>query len=182
MYNKITTGGVIDINNINLAEEKKTDRISDKEIFSWNAPSFAREHKGPKWFVLAALIIVFVIGYSAWQQDWFVIGITVIVSAVMFWYVFSVHPKDVSYKITPMGIYVDEKFYPFAEIHSFWMVYNNNVKTIYFALIKKYLPTIAVSLENIDPLLVKGYFLKHVPEQERRGESLVDKLIRIIGL
>lgn len=175
-------GGELEQKDINFVGGEKKEMISDKEIFSWIAPNFTREHKDPKWFITAAVIILAAIGYSVWQQDWFVIGIIVIVSAVMFWYVFSVHPRDVSYKITPMGIYVDDRLYPFSEIHSFWMIYNNNVKTIYFALIKKYLPTVVVSLENVDPLLVKGFLLKKIPEQERRGESLVDKFTRVVGL
>ena len=176
-------GGDINQKNINLAQGAEIKRkISDKEIFSWQAPSFSRKNKDPKWYVISIIFILIAIGYSVWQKDWYVIGIIVIVSAIMFWYVFSVHPKDVSYKITPMGIYIDDKLYPFSEIHSFWMVYNGNVKSLYLALVKKYLPTVVIGMENVDPLLIKGFLLKKIPEQEKRGESLVDKFTRIAGL
>jgi hypothetical protein len=175
-------GGQPDQKNINLAEGAKGEMVSDKEIFSWSASGLEKEHRSARWYIAAACIILAAIAYSVWQQDWFVIGIIVVVSAILFWYVFSVHPQEVSYRITPMGIYVDDRLYPFSEIHSFWMVYNNNVKTMYFALVKKYLPTIVVSLENVDPLLVKGFLLKKIPEQESRGEGLVDKFTRVLGL
>ncbi|MDD3480883.1 MAG: hypothetical protein PHW75_01500 [Patescibacteria group bacterium] len=168
--------------NINLAGEAKKENISDKVIFEWSAPNFSKSDKTTRWYLIASVIIIAIIGYSAWQRDWFVIGITIVVSAILFWYVHSVTPHDVSYRLTPMGIYTDDRFYPFSEMHSFWMVYNQNVKNLYVALQKKYLPTLVLSLEDIDPVILKGYLVKKIPEQEDRGESTVDKISRIIGI
>jgi hypothetical protein len=178
-------GGKEPVKNINLArsnEEKPQSKVSEKTVFEWNAKSFERNEKTTKWYLAVALFITVIIAYSAWQRDWFVIGITIVVSAVLFWYIHSVTPQEASYKLTPIGIYVDDRFYPFDDIHSFWMVYNQNVKNLYIAFTKKYLPTLIVSLENIDPVILKGYLLKKIPEQEKRGESLVDKFTRIAGL
>lgn len=156
--------------------------IAKKTVLSWKAPSFKKSERTTKWYLIAGLIVACLIAYSAWQGDWFIIVITIIVSAVMFWYVHTVNPTEVSYRITPVGLYVDDKFHPFAEMHSFWMVYNDTVKNVYIAFRKKYLPSLVVNTENIDPVLLKGYLLKKIPEQEGRDESLVDKLIRAIGL
>jgi hypothetical protein len=185
LYNQIMPGGKKKTKNINLAQDaqdRKEKSISEREIFSWEAKDFERASIDTKWYVVASVLIVALIGYSVWQRDWFVIGIIVVVSAVMFWYIFSVKPKNVSYKITPVGIHVDGRLYPFSEIHSFWMVYNDRVKSLYIAFTKKYLPTLVVGLENIDPVILKGFLLKKIPEQEKRGESLVDKFTRIARL
>ncbi len=170
-------------NKINLLDDKaENEKLSEKILFSWEAPSFKSSDKTLKWYFIASFIILAIIVYSAWQKDWFIIGIVVIVSAVMFWYIHSVTPNNVNYKLTPMGVYVDDRFYPFSEMHSFWMVYNQNVKNLYIAFIKKYLPTLTINLENIDPVIFRGYLLKKIPEQEKRGESLIDKLTRVIGI
>lgn len=167
--------------NINLAGVP-TQTVSDKVVLNWSAPSFQKNDKTTRWYLSAGLIIVLLIAYSAWQQDWFVIVVTIIVSAVMFWYIHSISPHNVSYRVTPIGFYLDEKFYPFSEMHSFWMVYNESVKNIYIAFNKKYLPSLIINIEAVDPVILKGYLLKKIPEQEDRGESLADKLTRIIGL
>jgi len=170
-------------NKINLLDDKaENEKLSEKILFSWEAPSFKSSDKTLKWYFIASFIILAIIVYSAWQKDWFIIGIVVIVSAVMFWYIHSVTPNNVNYKLTPMGVYVDDRFYPFSEMHSFWMVYNQNVKNLYIAFTKKYLPTLTINLENIDPVIFRGYLLKKIPEQEKRGESLIDKLTRVIGI
>lgn len=166
---------------INLAGKKQSS-VSDKIVLNWEAPSFQKNDRTIKWYLGALVIIVALIAYSAWQQDWFVIGVTIVVSAVMFWYIYSINPRDVVYKITPIGFYVDDKFYPFSEMHSFWMVYNESVKNIYIAFNKKYLPALIVNIEAIDPVILEGYLLKKIPEQEDRGENLADKLTRIMGL
>lgn len=168
-------------NNINLAEETKQGP-SDKVVLSWAAPTFQKNNKTIKWYLVALGLITLLIAYSAWQKDWFVIVITIIVSAVLFWYIHSVNPTDVGYRVTPIGFYVDEKFYPFSEMHSFWMVYNESVKNIYITFNKKYLPSLVINVEAVDPMTLKGYLLKKIPEQENRGEGLADKLTRMMGL
>lgn len=174
-------GGVELQKNINLAEEPKQG-LSNKVVLSWDAPNFQKNDKTIKWYLVALGLITLLIAYSAWQRDWFVIVITIIVSAVLFWYIHSVNPRNVGYRVTPIGFYVDEKFYPFSEMHSFWMVYNESVKNIYIAFNKKYLPSLIINVEAVDPIILKGYLLKKIPEQEDRGESLADKLTRVIGL
>jgi hypothetical protein len=168
--------------NLNLAGPPQPQGVSEKVLFSWNGPSFMQSEKTTRWYLMAGLVILGIIGYSAWQKDWFVIGVAIIVSAILFWYTHAMVPQDVNYRLTPMGVYVDEKFYPFSEMHSFWMVYNQSVKSLYIVFRKKYLPALVINIEKLDPLVLKGYLLKKLPEQESRGESLVDKFTRIAGL
>lgn len=171
-----------DTQNFNLTPAPQAQGVAEKALFSWAGPNFIQTERTMKWYIVAGLLIMGVIGYSAWQQDWFMIGIVVIVSAILFWYIHSMVPQEVAYKITPMGVSVDSKFYPFSEMHSFWMVYNQSVKSLYIVFNKKYLPALTINIEKLDPLILRGYLLKKLPEQESRGESLVDKFTRIAGL
>ena len=168
--------------NIDLAQGKAGEALASKELFSWEASSSSEKPKSKKWYAIALIVISVVIAYSVWQKDWFIIIITILVSAIMFWYIHFADVAKTYYKITPMGIYVDEKLHPFSEIHSFWMVYNQRVKVLYIVFTKKYLPTLNISLENIDPVSLKSFLIKKIPEQEKRGETLADKITRTIGI
>jgi len=174
------TGG--DSQNINLANDPVAPQVSDRVLFEWSAPSFTKSERTYKWYLIVGAMILAIIGYSAWQQDWFVIGIVIVVSAILFWYVQAIVPHDVTYKITPMGVYVDDRFSPFSELHSFWLVYNDKVKNLYLIYRKKYLPALIINVASVDPLILKGYLMKKLPEQEDRGENLIDRFIRIAGL
>lgn len=167
---------------INFAAGPEVSRISDKVLFDWTAPSFQKGERSIRWYLAIGFIVVAVIGYSAWQKDWFVIGITIIVAAILMWYLRAATPHDTRYKLTPMGIYIDDRFSPFSEMHSFWMVYNDKVKNLYMVYRRKYLPALIINIDKVDPLILKGYLLKKLPEQEDRGENLLDRLVRLLGI
>lgn len=160
--------------------EEQLEATKDTILFEWQAVG-SDYKKSLSWYLGALFLDIVLIGYSVWQKDWFVIAIVVIVSAILFWYTRSAKSEDVNCTITPLGIHLNERFYPFAEIHSFWIVYNNNVKNLYFAFTKKYLPAIIVSIKETDPVTLRSVLLKKIPEQAKRGESLLDYITRIVG-
>jgi hypothetical protein len=154
----------------------------DDVIVAWDSLSFERKSRDYRWYLAALLVVLFAIGYSIWTQDYFFAVIVVIVSAVSFWYLKTVKPQKIHFEITPMGINAGTHFYPFSEMHSFWLVYNENVKNLYIAFTKKYLPSLVIGISNIDPVNLKAILLTRMPEQEKRGETMVDKIARVLGL
>jgi hypothetical protein len=163
---------------------KKNDRKLNfgNVMLSWEAYDFDLKPKSFRWFLLAALFILIGLGYLIWERDWFTLVIFIIIIAVGFWYIQTAKPKLVTYGITPLGITVDGRLHPFSEIHSFWIVYNEKVQRLYVGFTKKYLPPLNIDLKEVDPVLLKSILLTKIPEQEKRGESITDKIIRIIGL
>lgn len=157
-------------------------QTKDDVLLEWDGMSFDKKDKGLKWYLLAVLFILVLIGVLIWQRDWYAIGITVVVSAVFFWYLNAHEPEQRHFSITPLGIMVDDRLYPFSEIHSYWVVYNQSVKKLYIAFTRKYLPPLNISLENIDPVVLKSILGRRIPEQTKRGENLLDQIIRIIGV
>lgn len=182
MYNVSMNGG--DTQNVNFAEPvgMAGDGVAEKAIFAWQSQSMTGSKRTARWYIIAALLIVAIIAYSVWQRDWFIIGIVIVVSAILFWYMHVAVPQNVAYRLTPMGIYVENRFYPFSEMHSFWIVYDQNVKSLYIIFRKKYLPALTINIESLDPLVLKSYLSKKLPEQESRGENLIDKIARMTGL
>lgn len=156
--------------------------LKDTVLLSWESLSFEKKAKDYKWYLVACIIILIAIGYLIWQKDWFTIGIVVVVSAVLFWYVKTTKPQKVTYKLTPLGLYANERLYPFAEIHSFWIVYNQSVQNLYIAFTKKYLPSLVINLGEADPITLKNILLRRIPEQEKRTENTIDKIVRLIGI
>lgn len=148
---------------------------------TWEAPNFERAEKGIKWYLLVSAILLAAVGYSVWQRDWFFIVIILIVTAVAIWYLRSVKPVNTSYRIDQQGLTVGNHLHPFSEIHSFWIVYHKNAKNLNIVFIKRYLPALSINLGDTDPVLVRSFLATRVPEQETRGEGMIDKLIRVLG-
>jgi hypothetical protein len=156
--------------------------LKDTVIYSWNSLNFERKAKDYRWYLVVVFIIIVSIGLLVWQKDYFTIGILVVVSAVLFWYIRSQEPKTVTYIITPLGITAGTQLYPFSDIHSFWIVYNKNVNSLYLAFTKKYLPSLVINLGTADPVTIKNILIKRIPEQAKRTENIVDKIVRIVGV
>lgn len=154
----------------------------DSSLLAWKAFNFERDKLDYRLIILLSVLLIALVGYSVWQKDWFAIGVFSVVAAVTFWYRRAVRPKETEYKITPMGIYEEERFYSFSEIHSFWLVYNQKIQKLFLAFDKKYLPTLNINIKGIDAVLLRSLLLKKIPEQTKRSEGLVDRLIRVLGL
>jgi hypothetical protein len=152
-----------------------------KVLYSWNAPSFIYKDKTFNWFLAVGAAILGLMGWLIYTKDWFPLVIVAVVCSVMVWYVAKVRPKNETYSITQLGLIAGDRFYPYAEIHSFWVVYDQNVKILYVAFLKKYLPALTVHLEEADPVQIKSILIQRIPEQEKRGETLIDKLVRMSG-
>jgi hypothetical protein len=149
---------------------------------SWDGETFDYAEKGFIWYLLASLAALAIAGYFVWQRDWFSVGITVVVTAVLFWYAATARPKTINYAITSFGIQAGDRFYQFSEIHSFWMTYNQNVKKLNFVFAKKYLPTLVVDISNAQAEKIRVILSRKLPEQPGRGENILDRLVRALKL
>lgn len=164
-----------------ISEAYSNSPSKDDVLLSWESLSFERKAKDFKWYIAAAVFVIAVIAFSAWQRDWFFIVIIIIVSAVAFWYLRSIKPQKLAYTITPLGVTIGNKVFPYSEIHSYWIIYKPTVKTLYIALNKRYLPVLTINLGDMDPVAIRTVLSRKIPEQAKRDENLIDKLIRIVG-
>jgi hypothetical protein len=155
---------------------------ANRLLLSWSGETFDYAHKGFVWYLIAGVIVLSIIGYLAWQQNWYLIGITVIISAVLFWYVATARPETVTYSITSFGIQVGERFYPFQDIHSYWMTYTPQVQKLNMVFNKKYMPALVIDISKADPTKIKVLLANRIPEQPNRTENLLDKILRTLKI
>lgn len=154
---------------------------ADKVYFAWDGVEYQKQDRGIKWFAIAIVISLAVLGYVIYTRDWFMVPAVFIVDFLFFLYQ-KRKPVTRHYQFTRLGLFVDDLFYPFDEMHSFWIVYNEKVKMLNLMFLKKYIPVFSVYLNDIDPLKIRNFLKDILPEQEKRGELFVDKLLRILKI
>jgi hypothetical protein len=147
----------------------------------WSAPEFITYQRDWRWFLSAAAALFAVGVYSAFVRDWFMIFI-VFFLAVALYLNQQRTPKEITYRITQKGLYLDDKFFQFDQIHSFWIVLNGGQKVLNIVFNNKFLPALTINFDAIDPENLKTILTKYIPEQVDRGESLADKLSRILKI
>lgn len=158
------------------------DNLIGRPILSWRAPSFVCRDKSAWWFLAVSLIVLGLVVYFIFQNDWFSIAIVVIVTLMLFWYAIKEKPVETEYSISNLGIMAGRHFYPFSEIHSFWIIYNEKVQSLNIAFAKKYLPTLSINIQKINPIDLRAMLAAHIPEQEKKEEPFVDRLLRLLGI
>ncbi len=178
----------IDISRLEKVEESQSQNdfqeqevSADKVFFEWEGMEYEHEEKSFKFFLVAGLISLVVLAYLIYTKDWFMVPIVFIMDGLLYFYSRK-KPRTLRYRVTKLGIFIDNYFYPFSEMHSFWLIYNQKVKALNLVSLKKYLPVFTISLENIDPLKLRNFLKTILPEQEKRGEVFVDKLLRLLKM
>ncbi len=79
------------------------------------------------------------------------------------------------------GISIDDQRHHYADMQSFWIDYQPNLKELSLELKKGYAPRIRVPLEDTNPLEIRRAMLSYVPEKEHE-QSLLDHIVRLIGI
>ena len=157
----------------------QNDKESD--LLSWDASEYRTYERDWKWYAIVAAVSLGIIGYSIYTKDWFIIALVIVVDVFLFLYS-KKQPRMFHYRVTQLGLYVGEHFYPYSEIHSFWLSLREKERKLNVIFMKKYLPQLTILIDDIDALQVKTILGKYIPEQENRSETIVDFFLRILKL
>lgn len=161
-----------------MPEEEK---VKETVLVGWKAPEFELYARSWVYYSVLGVLLIAVIGYAIYTQDWFVIAIFVILAGFMVWYQKKV-PQEKTYRITQLGLYEDNKFYQYNEIFSYWFLIDGNYKALNIIFAKKYLPQMTILLGTTDPVKVRAVLSKYIPEEGTRTETILDRLVRLFRL
>lgn len=169
--------------------ETKNNRIdiqsvgnSDNTIVEWDTPEFINHERSPRWFLYAGTILLILIGYAVYTGS-ATMAIVFVVLGGLYYLTHNQEPKVIKVQITDMGIRYGEKFYPYNQINSYWMVYHPPyVRTLNLVISDKSKTRIVIQLDSQDPAEVRKALAREIPEIEGAGESMSEILIRLLRL
>ena len=91
-------------------------------------------------------------------------------------------PEITEIVISQNGVAVGNKIYYYKDLKSFWIHYNpGEAKELSLELRKWYFPYLRILIENENPLTLRSFLIKFLPEKEHEN-SLVDIISRKLGL
>ena len=163
----------------NIIHEKMDSGLEDNALYSWSAPEFLYHKKSALWHIgvyssIAAITLIMI-----FSKQWFSIPVFLLITILVFQYA-EVKPKNIAVTITSLGIIVGNKFYPFSEVKSFWILYNPPLKQLNLELTKRFSPIISVLIDNTDPAVIKELLSPYIMEDDTRVEDFIDRFIRFI--
>lgn len=147
------------------------------EAAEWEALEFIKYSKTPEWFLAGGLFFGTLFLFALFVKN-FIFALIVILAAFSIYIWTQKDPKTVRFAINSKGIKIQNSFYGFDNLKSFW-IFNEppDVKYISLESKKVLMPKIIIPLGDRDPEEIRKFLLRFLSEEEQE-ESLIDVLAR----
>ena len=173
---------LLDLRNINKSEEdvETADRVLNWKISGEIKTEQQTANRNLVFTVNAGLVLTGIL-YLVLQKN--------ILSAVFFFLIalvsfilVSKEKKPVGWAVSPRGLEIENIFYPYNEIKSFWIEFNPpHLKELSFRFKKWYRPYVKIPLDREDPLVLRRYLTGFLRE-ERHEDTLIETITRKLGV
>lgn len=167
-----------------MEKQKPTEKTTKEkeDIFSWKAIEYIQHQRDARWYLIAGIILAFIIIISIITYNWS-LAVAVVVLAGVYEYTYRQHPpKRVLIRITDLGIHVGHMFFQYSHIQAFWIYLNHGNKTLNFRVYKRIHSDVIVQLDDQDPAAIREYLVGQIPEWEGKNERATDVLLRLLKL
>lgn len=160
-------------------EKKPEITPTDKPVFYWQAIEFESHAKPSGWLLYVALIAIVLLAALLYMRLW--LGAAVVVAAFFALYSQAGSKgKKRSYAIYDQGITVDSKVYTFDQFKSFWIFPYQDRMIVRLEQLRRFVLPIELPVGEENPVQVRLFLSKHLPELEEQGEDITDRINRWI--
>lgn len=165
-----------------MPDKKKTEDLQPqiteageaKTLLEWKAESRPYRKKDRSYYTTVAIIVILLILIAILAHEFLVIG--VLLSFMFVTYVLAfVPPHEVGYRISTQGITIENNFYFWHDLESFWFR-EKEAQQILFIQTKLHFPKqLIMVLGSVDKDKVKDNIVKFLPFHEVPNLSLFDR-------
>lgn len=155
------------------------ETYSDDKI-SWKEFEYDYTEKHPDWFWILGIVAVASILTAILAKN-FLFAIILLLSAILLGVYGKREPKLIEFTLMPDGIKVDETFYRYQNVKSFWVNKSKSSAILIIETDRLFLPHIDIPLGETDPDKVTSLLKKYLIEEKEVEESLTHKIFEFFG-
>lgn len=155
-----------------------------KTLLTWSFLEFEHHERSFLWYMAAVPVGLAMLVWTLFQQS-YLFAVIIVIASFILARQHRAGPKMLTLRITEDGIDIAGRhFYLFRDLQSFWMVYDPpRTKRLFFTFKGGFRPTLAVALEDMNPLDVRRALAQYIPEDlEREDEPTLEALARLLKL
>ncbi|MBI4049731.1 MAG: hypothetical protein HY395_02880 [Candidatus Doudnabacteria bacterium] len=148
------------------------------EQISWQAPEFTAHQKTLQWYVTFGVISLLLLAFAVFTGSF--ITITTFILGIAIAYFFATkQPQNTTYTMSGLGIGINHNTIPYKNIRKFWIIYKPpQTKTLNFETTAYLNNTVSLELGDQDPVAVKLFLKRYLPEDLDMDETITDILAR----
>ncbi len=145
------------------------------QTISWSAPEFRYYEKNVGWYVTLTAVTVLLIVFFVYEKDIFAavcIGILAILVGL-----FSLQePKIVEVELDSKGVKFGNIHFPYKQLRHFWIVDNQNHRTLNIEASTVINHTLIIELMDQDEETVRQFLLSRLPEHHLTTETFAQRV------
>lgn len=149
--------------------------------FQWQFNEYEKYERSRRWYLVTGLLALALVVQAVWTGN-YLFALIIVLFAIILVLQSLQTPLAVAFVLTDSGVAVGTKFYPYAEMDNYWLVYNPpEVKTLYFQPNGLIRHRLSVPLpEELDPNDLRDFLNQFLAEDlEREEEPLSDRISRL---
>ncbi len=147
-----------------------------KVFLGWEFPEVEDRQIGKLQAVGLTILLAGVLIYAVMTSN-FLFAMIIVLSVFIIIFQYFRPTAKIRIQLSEDGVLIDEKFYPYKVLQSFWMIYEPpQIKYLYLDFkngLKKSLP---IPLQDINPLKVREILQNFIPEDFEREEVEFDEI------
>ena len=154
---------------------------ADGEPIRWQASEYIHHEKNALWFVGFGIVVLGMMALAILlMQAWtFAVLIAVMAVAVV---VYSRRPpRELTYTLSPKGLYVGDRLYDLSEFKSFGVIHDGDEYSIMLIPVKRFLPGVTVYFPEALGEQIVDFLGARLAMQELHLD-IIDKVVRKLRL
>ncbi|MDD2656106.1 MAG: hypothetical protein PHQ18_00850 [Patescibacteria group bacterium] len=159
-----------------LAENPNVGEI----LHEWSVPEYDQHERNTAWYVIMGIFGVILLAYSLFTSN-FLFSLILVLFIVIIFLQSHQEPIIIPFRITDLGVIINDRFYLYSELSNFYIIYNpeENLKIIYIETLGNFTPKLRVPLMDMDPNEIRITLRSFIDEDlEKEEEPLSDMIGR----
>jgi hypothetical protein len=161
-----------------LTPEELEEARAEEVAFSWQASEYVHHKKGAGWYLMLFGLTAVLVVVCVWQAWWIQIGLVVMAAIALAVYA-GKPPRTLTYELTPKGMQIEGKKYPFSQLRSFSVYEDAEWHSIDLIPTRRFAPAITVLFNSDDLDEIVGHLELHLPRADQEPDY-VDRLTRYL--
>lgn len=146
-----------------------------RNLLIWKAPSRPHRKRDRSFYTTVALLILLIGAISfLLLQDYLLIGALLAFGFVVYVLNF-VEPSDITYKLSTQGVTIEDHFYHWEELDSFWFTHKDNQVLLHIITRYGFPAMLILVVGDINEDAVKRVAARYLPFHEIAPKTTVEK-------
>jgi len=155
--------------------DQEEDYMHGRPLLTWTGPSDLPEDANRRWFMLMITASFVLIGVSLVIKR-YILSIILIGIAWLTYMLSKLPARDNEHVITTTGFFSQDKFYPWSDLNSFWIMKDHGHYVLGLDTNRTLFSSVVILLGAQNPIEVKEVMTQYLPLRENHGKDMINVL------